>query len=240
MKKIVVILSCFVVLTGICCFAGEPSRAAGRLCSYRITSRGLRVGELKTAISPVSRPDGRAFRFESNLAINANLLFFKVAKSSHEQALVTEHGTLSYHRQGQENGSESSVDAHLEGGRFHFRISENGAARSFEVARGSYDFTTMDCPETTMKHEGETVELRILDLEHAKVVTRKFHWVKSEEIEVGGRQLLCKVVDFSDPNNNCRRWVGFDERGVIITRQEGKGKSGSYLLRMVALNDAPA
>jgi hypothetical protein len=72
-------------------------------------------------------------------------------------------------------------------------------------------------------------------MEQATVVTRRFHFVKTEDIEVGGKTIRCKVVDFSDPANNCRRWVASDGRGVIIVRQEGKGKGGSYALRLVSL-----
>ena len=215
----------------------EPTPPEGHTSHYRISSRGFGVGEMKTVISPTQHAGGRAVKFESDLAINANLLFFKVISKSREDAVIGEHGTLSYQRKGQDNGRSSAVDAALEGGVFRFRMNDNGVARSVAVPRSSYDFTTMDCPETTMKREGDTMEVRLLDMEHARVVTRKFHWVKSEELEVGGKRLHCRVVDFSDPDNSCRRWVSCGERGVIIVRQDGKGKHGPYSLRMVSVAD---
>ena len=218
----------------------EQSRAGGRLFRYRITSRGFGVGELKTVISPLQQAGGRAVRFESDLALDANLLLFRVNKSSHEDAVVTERGTLSYHRRSQENGRHSTVDADLEAGVFRFRLNQGGAVQAVAVPKTSYDFTTMDCPETTMQQLGDTMEVRLLDMEHAKVVTRKFHWVKTEELEVGGRHLSCRVVDFTDQNNSARRWVSNDERGMIIVRQDGKGKGGSYSLRMVSVENGPA
>ena len=221
---------------GLVCQA-QQNAPGGRALRYRITSRGLNVGEMKTVISPAHSGSG-AVRFESDLAIDANLLLYKVSTRSREQAVIGEHGTLSYRRQGEENGKSSTVEAALEGDGFRFRLSENGATRTLLVPRSSYDFTTMDCPETTMQREGETMEVRLLDLEHAKVVKRRFHWVKSEAIEIGGRRLLCRVVDFSDPNNSCRRWVS-NERGVVIVRQDGKGKAGNYSLRMVSLQETP-
>lgn len=239
MKRIRSVLSLFFVFSLTVCQA-DQSGNGGRLCRYRITSRGLGVGELKTVISPAQHAGGRAFRFRSELSIDANLLLFHVRKSGREEALVSEHGTLSYHRQGEENGRSTTVDAHLEDGVFRFRIGENRDSRQVSVPRGSYDFTTMDCPETTMKREGDTLEVRLLDMEHARVVTRKFHWLRSEEVEVGGRRLNCRVVEFSDPNNDCRRWVSGDERGVIIVRQDGKGRgSGNYSLHIVSVENAP-
>lgn len=205
---------------------------------YRISSRGFGVGEMKTIIAPVQHGGGRAVRFESHLDIAANLLFFKVNSTSREEALVGENGTLSYHRKGEDNGRSSEVEGVLDGGMFRFKMSDNGVPRTVAVPRSSYDFTTMDCPETTMKREGETMEVRLLNLEYGKIVKRKFHWIKSEELEVGGKRLHCRVVDFSDPENSCRRWVSCGEGGMVIVRQDGKGKHGPYSLRMVSVSEA--
>ncbi|MCM2359954.1 MAG: hypothetical protein NDI77_17515 [Geobacteraceae bacterium] len=43
------------------------------------------------------------------------------------------------------------------------------------------------------------------------------------------------MVDFEDPNKKCRRWIRPDELGAIVVRQDGKGKEGSYSLRMTQL-----
>lgn len=235
-KKCSIVLFVLTVSSLLVCHA-EPTPPEGRTAHYRISSRGFGVGEMKTVISPLQNAGGRAVKFESDLAINANLLLFKVSCKSREDAVIGERGTLSYQRKGEDSGRSSAVEAALEGGVFRFRMNDNGVARSIAVPRSSYDFTTMDCPETTMQREGDTMEVRLLDMEHARVVTRKFHWVKSEELEVGGKRLHCRVVDFSDPENSCRRWVSCGDRGVIIVRQDGKGKHGPYSLRMVSVAD---
>ena len=236
-KKFSTALFCILVSSLLVCYAEVP-RLQGHTMRYRISSRGFGVGEMKTTVSPTQHSGGRAMRFESHLDIAANLLFFKVNCSSREDAVISENGTLSYRRKGQDNGRNSEVDAALDGGMFRFKITENGVARSVSVPRSSYDFTTMDCPETTMKREGETMEVRLLNMEHGKIVTRKFHWVSSEDLEVGGRRLHCRVVDFSDPENSCRRWVSCGEGGLVIVRQDGKGKHGPYSLRIVSVSDA--
>lgn len=232
------LLVLFLLASYLLCHA-EQHRGAGRTLRYRITSRGLGVGDMKTVLTPVQHAGGRAVRFESDLAIDANLLLYKVSSRSSEQAVIGEHGTLSYRRQGEENGRSSTVDAVLEGDAFRFNLRENGESRTVTVPRSGYDFTTMDCPETTMQREGETMEVRLLDLERAKVVKRRLHWVKSEEIGIDGRRLRCRVIDFSDPDNSCRRWVS-KEGGVVIVRQDGKGKSGNYSLRMTSLQESPS
>ena len=77
--------------------------------------------------------------------------------------------------------------------------------------------------------------MRLLDLETLSVVTRRYTWVRSEDVTVDGKRIRCRVIDFEDPNKKCRRWISAGEPGVIITRQDGKGKSGSYSLRMTHL-----
>ncbi|MBJ6724311.1 hypothetical protein [Geomesophilobacter sediminis] len=225
----------FTMLEGVV-FPSEP--APGRHFRYKLTSRGFAVGELKTVLAPVSYQGGRAIHFHSNLAIDADFIFFKRKGHHREEALVTSQGTVSYRKHGEENGKATSVEATLEGDTFRFRIEEGGGVRLVAVPRSRYDYTTMDCPETALQREGETREVRLLDMEHATVVTRHFRMVRSEEMDVAGRRILCKVVDFSDPNNRCRRWVTSDERGVLIVRQDGSGKGGTYSLRLVALNES--
>jgi hypothetical protein len=195
----------------------------------------MNVGELKTVMSQVTHKGDHAVRFESDLAVDANLLIFKKNSRSHEEAVVSGQGTLSYLKRGEENGKSYHVEGSLESGGFHFTVHDDGRSREVSVPRSSYDYTTMDCPETGMKREGETMVVRLLDMGSATVVSRRFSFVKSEDVEVGGRTIRCKVVDFSDPLNNCRRWIYSDGHGVIIARQEGKGKSGSYSLRLVSL-----
>lgn len=216
----------------------DSGRGEGQTLRYRISSKGLSVGEMRTTISPVQQAGERVVHFESDLSIDANLLLFRVNSNSREKATVGDHGTLRYHKSGRDNGKSYTVDGALEGDSFRFKVSENGVPKSLSVPRASYDYTTMDCPETRMQREGETMEIRLLSLEDARVVKRKFHWVRSEEIEVGGKRLRCRVIDFSDPDNHCRRWVNCDDGGVIILRQEGKGKKGSYTLRVVSLTGA--
>jgi hypothetical protein len=220
------------------CHAGLAPQQ-GRTMHYRISSKGFNVGEMKAVLSPLQQAGGNLVRFESQVDIAANLLLFKVNSSSREDALIGANGTLSYHRKGQDNGKISAVEAVFEDGVFRFKLLDNGVARSVAVPRSSYDFTTMDCPETTMQREGETMEVRLLDMEHAKVVTRRFHWVKSEDLEVAGKRLHCRVVDFSDPVNSCRRWVSCGDGGMVIVRQDGKGSHGSYSLRMTSVSGSP-
>jgi hypothetical protein len=93
----------------------------------------------------------------------------------------------------------------------------------------------MDCAEMSLAREGDRKEIRLLDLENGKIVTRKYVWRRSEDIAISGKNIRCRVIDFEDQDNSCRRWITQDEKGILIARQEGKGNSGSYLLKIINL-----
>lgn len=212
--------------------AGRPEREA----RYHILSRGFRVGELKTVMQPRSMDGKSLVRFEASTSIDASFIFFSVKSKSREEALISESGTVSYTRHATENGRTRDVTAHFAPAMVRIEINENGQLKRVEIPRDRFDFTTMDCPETTMPREGSKVEIRLLDLENARVVNRRYTWVRNETITIGDRSIRCRVVDFEDPDNSCRRWIARDELGVIIAKQEGKGKTGSYTLRMERLD----
>lgn len=208
---------------------------ATRESSYTVYSRGLRVGELKTVCSIVPYHDKKALKFEARTRVNADILVYSYKLDTDEEALVSDEGTVRYRRTTREKDDVCQVEGRLDRGRFLLDIRENGVRRTMAVNREQYDYTTMECPEITMKREGDQMTLRLLDLETLTVVTRKYRWVKSEEIAVGGEQIRCRVIDFEDPNKKCRRWIRPDEVGAIVVRQDGKGKDGSYSLRMTQL-----
>lgn len=206
-----------------------------REASYTVYAKGIPVGELKTVCTLIPYRKQTALKFESSTRINANFLVYCYRLENHEEAIVGPDGTERYRRSTREKDSVSQVEGRLDHGRFLLDVAENGAKRSMAVNREEYDYTTMECPEITLKREGEEKALRLLDLETLSVVTRRYKWAKSEDVTVDGKRLHCRVIDFEDPHKKCRRWVSVGEPGVIITRQDGTGKSGSYSLRMTHL-----
>jgi hypothetical protein len=208
---------------------------ATRESDYTIHAKGLRVGELRMFCKLLPRNDRKVLQFSSTTRIDANFLVYSYYMDSHEDALVGDEGTIRYSRTTKEKDSFARVEGHLDNGRFLLDIRENGASRTMAVSRERYDYTTMECPELNLRHEGEEKTLRLLDLETLEVVKRTYRWVKSEDVVVDGRRIHCRVIDFEDPNKRCRRWIAPDEVGAIIVRQEGTGKSGSYSLRIAHL-----
>jgi hypothetical protein len=203
---------------------------------YAIFSHGMRVGELTSSCSAIPRNNKKVLKFESKMHIHAGFVVYSYDLETKEEAMVGEEGTISYRRTTRENGRTCKIEGRLVKDRFLLTIDQDGARRTMNVNRQEYDQTTMDCPELGLKHEGDEAVFRVLDLETLGVVARKYRWLRSEEVTVNGKRIICRVIDFQDPNKNCRRWIAQGDVGALIARQDGKGKSGAYSLRMTRLN----
>ena len=225
-----------IIAASLCLLLLSQSDAAlsRRESHYQIQSRGFNVGELKTVMQPTEGSE-RLIHFESTTTVHAIFLVFGFNSKSHEEALVGEHGTLRYRLKASENGRVRVVNAHYDHGRFTLVVKEDQKSRTLIIPRDQYDYTTMDCPEMKLAREGDHSEIRLLNLEQARVVTRRYHWVRTEAVKVGNRLIHCRVIEFEDPDNRCTRWVSTDDMGVVIVRQEGKGRGGSYVLKMTDL-----
>jgi hypothetical protein len=233
MKRIASVLALWCVVTTASAM-GNDSRES----HYTIYSKGFRVGNLKTVSTVMPGEGKRVVRFESDTKVKADLLVYSYTLDEKEETLVGEDGAFRYKRSTKEKDGLTHIDGRLEQGRFMFTVTGKGARRTVTVDRSRYDYTTMECPETTMKRPGDRMSLRLLDFEKLEVVTRTYHYVRNEDVTVGGKTISCKVIDFEDANKKCRRWVKADDLGVIIARQDGSGSGGSYSLRMTQLRQA--
>jgi hypothetical protein len=236
-KKIgFVALAGFAIICVLClAVQASPSRENEvRESLYEVFSHGMKVGQVKTVCGPVVRDRKKTFRFESSTSIDVHFLFFSYRLEKKEEAMIGSEGAYSYRRTMQENGKAVQVSGKVETGAFRFVIDEEGALRTLVIPRENYDFTTLDCPEITMGPDEKEKTLRILDLENLVIVRRKYHWVKDEDLDLAGRKIHCKVIDFQDLNRKGRRWVEGDDLGVLVLRQDGSGKGVSYSSRLAS------
>jgi hypothetical protein len=201
---------------------------------YDVFSHGMKVGHVKTMCGPVMRDSKEAFRFQSSTSIDVHFLFFSYRLEKKEEAMIGKEGTYNYRRAMQENDKAVLVAGKLEPGGFRFDIDEGGSKRTLLIPREKYDFTTLDCPEITMGPGEKERVLRILDLENLVIVTRKYSCVKDEDVDLDGRKIHCKVIDFEDLNKKGRRWVEGDDLGVLVMRQDGSGKGVTYSSRLAS------
>ena len=234
----VIIVLCILLLAGVMLCSGDGIHPA-RESFYSVFSHGFKVGQVKTVCEPFSRGNKKCFKFHSETLVHANFLFYSYGLDKTEEALVADDGAFYYKRTSMQNGKAQQVEGQLQKSGFYFTIEDNGDKRTRFIDRDEYDFTTLDCPEFDMGPEEKEKTLRVLDFEQLKVFKRSYKWLKNEDIQVDGKLIKCKVIEFSDPYKKCRRWVKIDELGVLVVRQDGKGKEGSYSTRIVSLSVKP-
>lgn len=198
-----------------------------------VYSHGFRIGETTSTWTPADIGKQQGVKYANTTRISARFLLTTYTLESSEEAWVGKQGTVRYLRTGTENGVSIKVDGALEDRQFRLTINEGNVRKTLFFPRDSYDYTTMECPEMHLGKEGESRTMRLLDLETLEVVRRHYTWIRSEVLEVDGTAYSFRVIDFKDKNKKCRRWVRQDGDGVMIGRQDGKGKSGSYSVRLV-------
>jgi len=153
-----------------------------------------------------------------------------------EKGILMKGNLVSYSRKGRENGTVIDVTGRLEHTSFRFDVQEQGATRSVVIPRNSYDYTSMECPEAHLDFPANTqVTLRILDVEKISVVNRDYHLVRNSLYSIGGKELPCRIVDFSDKNKKARRWITWDGSAVVMYRQDGKGEKNSYSVQATSV-----
>jgi hypothetical protein len=199
-----------------------------------VYTHGFKVGEIISRYARQGEAGHDVVSFTSHTRVNADFLVTTYRLEGDEEARIGPEGTLSYRKTWQENGVRRQVDGRREGGTFHcISAGPNHDAHTSTFSRESYDFTTMDCPELRIKEEGESLIVRLLDLEACEVVERTYRWVRMERLTVNGVADLFRVIEFRDRNKSGTRWILPATVGVRIARQDGTSRKGTYSVRAI-------
>ena len=225
---------------GVSLMLGVPramSSMEGEEIRYEVTTRGFQIGNVIVAQKAVSNHGEQEIFFENRTDVSASFLWMRYHQSLSERATLKKDNLVRYSRQGRNNDADVSVDGWLSQGTFNLMVTENGKQGTLLIPRRDYDRTTMECPEAFMDFGASgKATLRILDMEHLVIVMRNYRLVREEVYRLGEREYPCRVVDFSDIYKSCRRWIGMDGDTIIMFRQDGKSKEGSYSVRAVSLH----
>jgi hypothetical protein len=225
---------------GVSLMSGAPravSSMVGEEIRYVVTTRGFEIGNVIVAQKAISNQGEPEIYFENKTDVSASFLWMRYHQSLSEHVALKKDNLVRYSRQGRNNDAISSVNGWLSQGTFNLMVTENGKQETLLIPRRDYDRTTMECPEAFMDFgAGGKATLRILDLEHLVIVTRNYRLVREEIYKLGEREYPCRVVDFSDIYKSCRRWIGMDGDTIIMFRQDGKSKEGSYSVRAISLH----
>ncbi len=225
---------------GVSLMSGTPlaiSSMAGEEIRYVVTTRGFQIGNVIVAQKAFPNQGEQEINFENRTDISASFLWMRHHQSLTERATLKNSNLVRYSRQGKNNDEAVSVDGWLSPGTFNVVVTENGKQRKLLIPRRDYDRTTMECPEAFMDFgAGGKATLRILDMEHLVIVRRNYQLVREDVYRLGEREYHCRVVDFSDIYKSCRRWIGMVDDTIIMFRQDGKSKEGSYSVRAVSMH----
>ncbi len=232
----VLLWSCFVAVCLLPLFAYSAGNSVKTVAHYSVTSRGFDIGDV-TTIQRSSGDGGVAsVDFETRTAVKASFLWMGYHLDTLEKGTLQSGELVRYSRKGRENGDSFDVEGRHERSSFRFDVRERGATRSIVIPRSSYDYTTMECPEAQLDFSDKTqFTLRILDVEKMAVVKRDYHFVKNTVYSIGGREVPCRIIDFSDLNKKARRWIAWDGSAVVMYRQDGRGDKNSYSVQATSV-----
>lgn len=230
----------FLILAAALCLAPSLIHSAGNhskaVAHYTVTTRGFNIGDVTTTQRSSEEGGVVSVHFETRTAVKASFLWMGYSLDTTEKGTLQKGDLVRYSRKGREDDNSFDIDGRLEHSLFRFDVRERGATRSIIVPRNSYDHTTMECPEAWLDFSDKTqITLRILDVEKMAVVKRTYHFVKNTLYSVGGREIPCRIIDFSDQNKKARRWITWDGSAVVMYRQDGKGDKNSYSVQATSV-----
>jgi hypothetical protein len=217
--------------------ASIADASVSTIARYKVSSKGFTIGDVTT--SQRTSEDGglTTIHFETKTTVKASFLWMGYQQETVEKGTLLNGTLVNYSRKGSENGVTIDIEGRLENSFFRFDVHEQGAARSIVIPRSSYDYTTMECPESRIDFSNVAiVSLRVLDVEKLAVVKREYRLVKNNsQYTIGDREFPCRVVDFSDQNKKARRWINWDGSAVVMYRQDGTGENSSYSVRATSV-----
>lgn len=213
--------------------AGNAPRTVAR---YKVSSKGLNIGDVSTTQRMTQEGGGSRVHFETKTGIRATFLWMGYKLTSTEKGALLNGNLISYSYKGDENGTEVDVEGQLVNDEFRFNVREQGTNRSGVIPRNSYDYTTMECPEARIDFSAKPqITLRILDIEKMAVVRRDYHLIRNDHYTIAGKEYPCRIVDFSDRNKKARRWIAWDGAAIVMYRQDSRGEKNSYSVQATSV-----
>ncbi len=214
-------------------FAAAP---VSTVTHYKVSSMGLAIGDVTTTQRMAEEGGVARFHFETKTSVKASFLWMGYHQDTVEKGTLLDGKLVNYSRTGIENGAAIDIEGKLDHDSFRFDVHEQGGKHSIVIPRSSYVYTTMECPEARLNFtDKKQVTLNILDVEKMAVVKRDYHLVKNTYYSIGGKELPCRIVDFSDKNKKSRRWITWDGSAVVMYRQDGTGEKNSYSVKATSV-----
>lgn len=223
----------------LCTVAGVATAARGEssavAVNYVIRSLASDIGTVSAKTTGTPRDND----FRADVNVNVRFLFLRFSLTSSETANIRGGKLVKYRKTIDTKGSRREIQGEASGGIFSMTVRDGKRSEQKKFPVTGYVTTNMEYPEVTLA-PGETRRMRILDLENAEIVKRKYRHVSEEQAEIDGQKSRVIVSDFVDKNSEGRRWTAIVDGLPIVLRQEGKEKTGlfnpSYAVRQTGVN----
>ena len=232
MKK--VLLTAFAFLIGIA-RAGDEC-----VCRYELVSKGITVGNAEAIRSHVLCDGAETTRCDVKTKVDVRLIFVNVHLDGTENAWIGPDGVVAFNIKSDHDGKHLETSGGMTNGIFHCVRAEAGVTNRFEIARTNYVASTLDGLELKLVKGGPAVTNRVFDCSRGAAFDRTYRWLDNAELEIGGKKITCRIIEFRDDQKSGKRWVYEDGYGMAIARQDAKEPSGSYSLRLKETITRPA
>jgi len=204
---------------------------------YTVTTRGFGIGDVTTTQRSSEEGGVGSVQFETRTAVKASFLWMGYSLDATEKGTLLKGDLVRYSRKGSEDKISFDIEGRLEHSSFRFDVREHGATRSIIIPRNSYDHTTMECPEAWLDFSDKAqITLRILNVKKMAVVKRAYHLVRNSAYTIDGKELPCRIIDFSDQNKKARRWIAWDGSAVVMYRQDSRGGKNPYSVQATSVS----
>jgi uncharacterized protein DUF6134 len=238
MKRALYTLLVFCSLGCDIAFAAGNEESHTVAVSYVIRSLGSDIGTVSAKTVGTARDND----FRADVDVNVHFWFFGFSLTSSETASIRGGKLVSYHKTIDTKGHRREITGERNGDIFTMVVREGGNAEHKEFPAAGYVTTNLEYPEVTLV-PGEIRKMRVVDLENAEIVDREYRQVSEEQTEINGRGSRVMATDFADKNSEARRWTAIISGLPIVTRQEGKEKTGlfnpSYSVRQTRVTVDP-
>lgn len=213
-------------------FATNNGESRAVAVSYVVRSLGSDIG----TVSANTVGTARDFDFVVDVNVKVRFLFFNFSFTSSETASIRGGKLVSYHKTIDTKGHRRELTGKLNGATFDMVVLDGGEKQHKEFPVTDYVTTDLEYPEVSLV-PGEVRRMRVLDLENVEIVDREYRQITEEKAEINGRGSRVVVSDFADKNGEGRRWTAIIGEVPVVSRQEGKEKTGlfnpSYSVRQI-------
>ncbi len=203
--------------------AGDKQGSCSIASNYVVHSLGTSIGTVSAKIAGTATDNN----FHAETVVNVNRWFFHLSLTCSETATIRNGKVVRYLKTIDAEGHHKEITGELNNDWFTVEVNDRGKLERKRFPVTDFTVTDAEYPEVTLA-TGEVRNIRVIDLENAEIVDRKYRHIAEEQMEMSGRITRVVVSDLVDKNAECRRWTAVVNGLPVVIRQDGKEKKGIF------------